>query len=120
MFDLFSELFSPGRKHITEERKRLELSREDLGDSDPARGPIDLSSGKVTLRLTGPAGTAAPDPTAEAERPGGADGPDDADGPQRPGRPDEPDPPDKAHGPGRPDEPGRPGRGAVARPDTPA
>ncbi|MYR76138.1 MULTISPECIES: DUF6191 domain-containing protein [unclassified Streptomyces] len=99
MFDLFSELFSPGRKHTTEERKRLELSREDLGDSDPSRGPIDLSSGKVTLRLTGPAGTAAPDPTAEAERP------------------DEPDPPDEAHGPGRPDEPGR---AAVARPDTPA
>ncbi|MFJ2231985.1 DUF6191 domain-containing protein [Streptomyces halstedii] len=114
MFDLFSELFSPGRKHTTEERKRLELSREDLGDSDPSRGPIDLSSGKVTLRLTGPAGTAAPDPTAEAERPGGADGPDDADGP---GRPDEPDSPDEAHGPGRPDEPGR---AAVARPDTPA
>nr|WP_237521271.1 DUF6191 domain-containing protein [Streptomyces sp. SID4925] len=99
VFDLFSELFSPGRKHTTEERKRLELSREDLGDSDPSRGPIDLSSGKVTLRLTGPAGTAAPDPTAEAERP------------------DEPDPPDEAHGPGRPDEPGR---AAVARPDTPA
>ncbi|AWL40746.1 MULTISPECIES: DUF6191 domain-containing protein [unclassified Streptomyces] len=76
MFDLFSELFSPGRKHTTEERKRLELSREDLGDSDPSRGPIDLSSGKVTLRLTGPTETAPADPTAGTERP---------DGPGRPG-----------------------------------
>lgn len=75
MFDLFSELFSPGRRHTAEEQKRLELSREDLGDSDPARGPIDLSSGKVTLRL-GPTGTAPADPTAGTERP---------DGPGRPG-----------------------------------
>lgn len=76
MFDLFSELFSPGRRHTAEEQKRLELSREDLGDSDPARGPIDLSSGKVTLRLAGPTGTAPADPTAGTERP---------DGPGRPG-----------------------------------
>lgn len=44
------ELFAPGRKHTDDERQRLELTREDLGDSDPARGPIDLASGTVTIR----------------------------------------------------------------------
>ncbi|WP_405388457.1 DUF6191 domain-containing protein [Streptomyces sp. NBC_01102] len=50
MFNFFEELFAPGRKHTAEEQKRLELSRVDLGIGDPARGPIDLTSGKVTLR----------------------------------------------------------------------
>ncbi|MEV0020830.1 DUF6191 domain-containing protein [Streptomyces atroolivaceus] len=49
MFNFFEELFAPGRKHTAEEQKRLELSRVDLGIGDPARGPIDLTSGKVTL-----------------------------------------------------------------------
>ena len=50
MFNLFEELFAPGRKHTRDERNRLEMTREDTGDSDPARGPIDLSSGKVVVR----------------------------------------------------------------------
>ncbi|GAA2944965.1 DUF6191 domain-containing protein [Streptomyces argenteolus] len=50
MFNFFEELFAPGRRHIAEEQKRLELSRVDLGIGDPARGPIDLASGTVTLR----------------------------------------------------------------------
>ncbi|WP_251056070.1 DUF6191 domain-containing protein [Streptomyces sp. ISL-94] len=44
-------LFSPGRKHTDEEKKRLELSRVDVNDGDPGRGPIDLDSGKVLIRL---------------------------------------------------------------------
>ncbi|WP_425589348.1 DUF6191 domain-containing protein [Streptomyces siamensis] len=48
---MFEELFAPGRKHTNDERKRLELSRVDLTDGDPGRGPIDLSSGKVVVRL---------------------------------------------------------------------
>ncbi|WP_329532286.1 DUF6191 domain-containing protein [Streptomyces sp. NBC_01450] len=51
MFNMFEELFAPGRKHTDDERKRLELSRVDLNDGDPGRGPIDLSSGKVVVRL---------------------------------------------------------------------
>ncbi|MFJ2392356.1 DUF6191 domain-containing protein [Streptomyces sp. NPDC087843] len=47
---MFEEIFAPGRKHTDDERKRLELSRVDLNDGDPGRGPIDLSSGKVVVR----------------------------------------------------------------------
>ncbi|MFF0187988.1 DUF6191 domain-containing protein [Streptomyces sp. NPDC005244] len=50
MFNMFEELFAPGRKHTDDERKRLELSRADLNDGDPGRGPIDLTSGKVVVR----------------------------------------------------------------------
>ncbi|WP_406092251.1 DUF6191 domain-containing protein [Streptomyces sp. NBC_01013] len=50
MFNFFEELFAPGRKHAAEEQKRLELTRVDLGVGDPARGPIDLTSGKVVIR----------------------------------------------------------------------
>ncbi|MET7380195.1 DUF6191 domain-containing protein [Streptomyces sp. NPDC005526] len=50
MFNVFEELFAPGRKHTRDERNRLELTREDVGDGDPGRGPIDLASGKVVVR----------------------------------------------------------------------
>ncbi|MGW0678651.1 DUF6191 domain-containing protein [Streptomyces sp. NPDC002767] len=50
---MFEEIFAPGRKHTDDERKRLELSRVDLNDGDPGRGPIDLSSGKVVVRPPG-------------------------------------------------------------------
>ncbi|MFD4024019.1 DUF6191 domain-containing protein [Streptomyces sp. NPDC058576] len=68
MFNFFEELFAPGRKHTSDEQKRLELSRVDLGIGDPNRGPIDLTSGKVVVR--------APDPRAA---PGGEA--EDAEGP---------------------------------------
>ncbi len=51
MFNMINELFAPGSKHTDEERKRLELTRVDLNDGDPGRGPIDLTSGKVVVRL---------------------------------------------------------------------
>ncbi|MFF2850346.1 DUF6191 domain-containing protein [Streptomyces sp. NPDC058001] len=47
---MIEQLFAPGRRHTDEERKRLELTRVDLNDGDPGRGPIDLSSGKVVVR----------------------------------------------------------------------
>lgn len=53
MFNMIEELFGPGRKHTDEERKRLELSRVDVDDGDPGRGPIDLDSGQVLIRLAG-------------------------------------------------------------------
>ncbi|WP_328874011.1 DUF6191 domain-containing protein [Streptomyces sp. NBC_00287] len=51
MFNMFEELFAPGRKHTRDEQNRLELTREDVGDGDPGRGPIDLASGKVVVRM---------------------------------------------------------------------
>ncbi|WP_411086319.1 DUF6191 domain-containing protein [Streptomyces sp. 061-3] len=71
VFNFFEELFAPGRKHAAEEQKRLELSRVDLGVGDPGRGPIDLASGKVTVRL--------PEPEDEVD-----DEDDDEDGPSSP------------------------------------
>ncbi|MEV8456973.1 DUF6191 domain-containing protein [Streptomyces sp. NPDC052095] len=61
MFNFFEELFAPGRKHTNDERKRLELSRVDLGTGDPGRGPIDLASGKVVVRSPGADRGSGPD-----------------------------------------------------------
>ncbi|MFF4212804.1 DUF6191 domain-containing protein [Streptomyces sp. NPDC001796] len=52
---MFEELFAPGRKHTHDEQKRLELTRLDVTDGDPGRGPVDLASGKVVIRLPKPA-----------------------------------------------------------------
>ncbi|NJP45104.1 DUF6191 domain-containing protein [Actinacidiphila epipremni] len=52
MFNILEGLFAPSRKHTDDERNRLELFREEEGNGDPARGPIDLSSGKVVMRAT--------------------------------------------------------------------
>ncbi|MCT4354248.1 DUF6191 domain-containing protein [Streptomyces sp. Je 1-79] len=71
MFNLMEELFAPGRKHTDDERQRLELTREDLGDGDPGRGPIDLGSGAVTIRVPAP-----PARDDEDGRGGGEDGED--------------------------------------------
>ena len=65
MFNMFEELFAPGRKHTNDERKRLELTRVDLNDGDPGRGPIDLTSGKVVIRLPEEAADEDPDPTGD-------------------------------------------------------
>ncbi|MFJ5140466.1 DUF6191 domain-containing protein [Streptomyces sp. NPDC088707] len=51
MFDPFAELFAPGRRHTEEELRRQALTREDPGDADPSRGPVDLTSGRVTIRV---------------------------------------------------------------------
>ncbi|MFD3536715.1 DUF6191 domain-containing protein [Streptomyces sp. NPDC058664] len=51
-----AELFAPGRRHTEEEARRQALTREDPGDADPSRGPIDLGSGRVTIRVPRPAG----------------------------------------------------------------
>ncbi|MEU0784405.1 DUF6191 domain-containing protein [Streptomyces sp. NPDC006173] len=72
MFNMFEELFAPGRKHTDDERKRLELSRVDLNDGDPGRGPIDLTSGKVVVRA----------PRHDEDQEKNADQPNDADQPK--------------------------------------
>ncbi|MFH8685905.1 DUF6191 domain-containing protein [Streptomyces anulatus] len=68
MFNFFEELFAPGRKHVSDEQKRLELSRVDLGIGDPNRGPIDLTSGKVTVRVPAPEAAPAVAPDAAPEQ----------------------------------------------------
>ncbi|MET9891481.1 DUF6191 domain-containing protein [Streptomyces sp. NPDC006465] len=71
MFNMFEELFAPGRKHTNDERKRLELSRVDVNDGDPGRGPIDLASGKVVVRVPGqehrPAHQPEPEPDSHLD-----------------------------------------------------
>ncbi|MFI0167072.1 DUF6191 domain-containing protein [Streptomyces sp. NPDC017095] len=66
MFNAFEDLFAPGRKHTRDEQNRLELTREDVGDTDPGHGPIDLTSGKAVIRLpdANPNPELAPDPDA--------------------------------------------------------
>ncbi|MER5499735.1 DUF6191 domain-containing protein [Streptomyces sp. NPDC002561] len=102
MFNFFEELFAPGRKHTVEEQKRLELSRVDLGIGDPGRGPIDLTSGKVTIRPSDASG-------AREEGPSGAKAtPDDPDSVPGAGPDPSPDPgSDPAAGPGALPGPGR-------------
>jgi hypothetical protein len=68
MFNMFEEVFAPGRKHTHDEQKRPELTREDVGDGDPGRGPIDLTSGKVVVRPPKP-DQGEPEAEAEGERP---------------------------------------------------
>ncbi|MEU3861409.1 DUF6191 domain-containing protein [Streptomyces sp. NPDC028722] len=67
MFETFDDLFAPGRKHTRDERNRLALTREETGDNDPGRGPIDLTSGKALVRLPAPKppgpASAGPGPT---------------------------------------------------------
>ncbi|MGW0908006.1 DUF6191 domain-containing protein [Streptomyces sp. NPDC002853] len=74
------ELFQPGRKHTDDEQKRLELSRVDVADGDPSRGPIDLTSGKVVVRvpqqpIQGSADVAAPAKAGDTTPDTGADSP---------------------------------------------
>ena len=71
MFNVFEEFFAPGRKHTDEEHNRLALTRIDVGDNDPSRGPIDLASGKVTIR----AAEGRPPSPALERRSAGLDGP---------------------------------------------
>ncbi|MGG2458883.1 DUF6191 domain-containing protein [Streptomyces sp. RGM 3693] len=50
VFNVVEELFAPGRKHTDEERQRMTLVVDDVGDGDPGKGPIDLASGVVVVR----------------------------------------------------------------------
>ncbi|MEW2490614.1 DUF6191 domain-containing protein [Streptomyces sp. NPDC048411] len=81
MFNFFEELFAPSRKYAAEEQKRLELTRVDLGTGDPARGPVDLSSGKVTVRVPGPEGTPSPPPPTPLQGPEDTEAPSSRSGP---------------------------------------
>ncbi|MEV0849871.1 DUF6191 domain-containing protein [Streptomyces sp. NPDC049954] len=84
MFNAFEALFSPGRKHTEDENRRLELTREQLGDADPGRGPIDLGSGKVTVTVTAGQGPRTASVAAADTEEDGAAEPGDGAGPQAP------------------------------------
>jgi Family of unknown function (DUF6191) len=42
-------LFNPGKKHMDEEKRRLQATRAEVGDSSGGKR-IDFESGKVTIR----------------------------------------------------------------------
>lgn len=50
---IFFDLFSGGNRHRTEELRRLENTREEEAQGEPGRGPIDLNSGTVLIRVPG-------------------------------------------------------------------
>ncbi|GES32086.1 DUF6191 domain-containing protein [Streptomyces angustmyceticus] len=70
MFNIAEELFAPGRKHTDEERQKMSLVVDDVGDGDPGKGPIDLTSGTVVVRAPG----RQRDGDHGRERDGGRDG----------------------------------------------
>lgn len=68
-------LFNPAKRHMDEEKRRLQSTREEVGDNSGGRR-IDLESGKVVIRRDADDETAeATDETAEAigETAGGPD-----------------------------------------------
>ena len=46
-------IFNPGKRHMDEEKRRLQSTREEIGDSSGGRR-IDLESGRVTIRKAKP------------------------------------------------------------------
>jgi hypothetical protein len=47
-------LFNPAKRHMDEEKQRLQSTREEVGDSSGGKR-IDLESGKVTIQRKRPA-----------------------------------------------------------------
>jgi hypothetical protein len=64
-------LFNPGKRHMDDEKRRLQATREEVGDSSGGRR-IDLENGKVVIARKKPAA-----PSAESN---GEDPPDEAAG----------------------------------------
>jgi hypothetical protein len=59
-------LFNPAKRHMDEEKQRLQSTREEVGDSSGGKR-IDLSSGKVTIqRKPAPAGDGREDGPEDA------------------------------------------------------
>lgn len=59
-------LFNPGKRHMDEEKRRLQATRQEIGDSSGGKR-IDLSSGKVTLKGRPKPNATDADDTADAE-----------------------------------------------------
>lgn len=50
---VFFDMFVPSRRHVEDERNRLEWTRDEEGEGDPHRGPIDLDSGVISIKVSG-------------------------------------------------------------------
>lgn len=50
---VFFDMFVPSRRHVEDERNRLEWTRDEEGEGDPHRGPIDLDGGVVSIKAPG-------------------------------------------------------------------
>jgi len=58
-------LFNPGKRHMDDEKRRLQSTREEVGDSSGGRR-IDFEAGKVTISRGGKAADeATPEPDQE-------------------------------------------------------
>ncbi|MER7623989.1 DUF6191 domain-containing protein [Streptomyces sp. NPDC126503] len=60
-------MFAPGRERAEDEQRRPAPTREGVEGADPARGPMDLASGRVTRRVSG-AGVDEVEPVDEGGR----------------------------------------------------
>lgn len=65
---VFFDVFVPSRRHVEDERNRLEWTRDEEGEGDPHRGPIDLDSGVVSIKVSGDGPEPEPEPEREPER----------------------------------------------------
>jgi len=55
----FDGFLNPGRRHQIDERKRLEMMRDEVAPSDPRFSQIDLDSGTAVIRLPAESGEGA-------------------------------------------------------------
>ncbi|GAB2800063.1 DUF6191 domain-containing protein [Streptomyces daliensis] len=84
MFNLIEQIFSPGRRHTEDERRRRDHTRVEAGSSDPGKGPIDLASGQVRIRRSDVPAQPPPDGESRAdERPRSDEGPRPGEEPRR-------------------------------------
>jgi hypothetical protein len=60
-------LFNPAKRHMDEEKRRMQSTREEVGDSSGGKR-IDLESGKVTMRRPD-ADEDSPEQEPEADKP---------------------------------------------------
>jgi Family of unknown function (DUF6191) len=67
-------LFNPGKRHMDEEKRRLQATREEIGDSSGGRR-IDLDSGTVVIPGRKKSGDEEAVETPEATTPPESDGP---------------------------------------------
>ena len=76
----FDVLFNPAKRHMDEEKRRLQSTREEIGDASGGKR-IDLESGKVVISRPAAKAEAEPD-SGEVEQPSEADAADEVDSAQ--------------------------------------
>ena len=67
---VFFDMFVPSRRHVEDERNRLEWTRDEEGEGDPHRGPIDLDGGVVSIKVPGAGRGEPPDAPVAGARVG--------------------------------------------------